>query len=245
MLNSVRIVLVGTTHSGNIGSAARAMKTMGLSELVLVAPKAKPDGKSVALAAGASDILANITIVETLDEAIKDCGLVVGTSARSRTFSWPMLEPRECGERLIKEAGSYPVALVFGRENHGLSNEELHKCHYHVMIPANPEYSSLNLAAAVQTLCYEVRCAYLAQQAYPESEPAPYPRAHELELFYEHLEQTLKQTGFIIENHPGQVMVKLRRLFNRARPEAAELNILRGMLSSINHRLDEPGSDKE
>lgn len=237
MLDQIRIVLVNTSHTGNMGSAARAMKTMGLTQLVLVDPQALPDEEAVALAAGASDILASARIVPTLDEAIADCGLVIGTSARSRTLSWPMLNPREAGHLLVLEGEQHPVALVFGRERTGLTNDELQKCHYHVAIPANPEYSSLNLAMAVQTLCYEVRMRWLALQEQPTSEPGvepvEYPSAQQLEGFYQHLEQTLQKTGFIADDHPGHVMSKLRRLFNRARPEAAELNILRGILTSV------------
>ncbi|WP_339722323.1 tRNA (cytosine(32)/uridine(32)-2'-O)-methyltransferase TrmJ [uncultured Paraglaciecola sp.] len=236
MLENIRIVLVNTSHTGNIGSAARAMKTMGLSQLVLVDPVTAPDGKSSALAAGAGDVLANAKTVNTLAEAVADCGLVIGTSARSRTLSWPMLEPRGCGEKLISEVSKYPVALVFGRENNGLSNDELQQCHFHVCIPANPDYSSLNLAAAVQTLCYEVRMAYLtlSRGEYAEHpEVNEYPLAEDLEGFYSHLEQTLIKTNFIIAKHPGMVMTKLRRLYNRARPETAELNILRGILASV------------
>ncbi|WP_137166336.1 tRNA (cytosine(32)/uridine(32)-2'-O)-methyltransferase TrmJ [Salinimonas lutimaris] len=232
MLENIRVVLVNTSHTGNIGSAARAMKTMGLSQLYLVDPVQAPDGKSSAMAAGAGDVLGNAVTVASLEEAVSDCGLVVGTSARSRTHSWPMLEPRECGEKMISEVPKYPVALVFGRENNGLTNEELQQCHYHVCIPANPEYSSLNLAMAVQTLSYEVRMAWLNQERIAETE-AEYPLNDELERFYDHLESTLQGTNFIVKNHPGQVMTKLRRLFNRARPESAELNILRGILSSI------------
>ncbi|WP_100643399.1 tRNA (cytosine(32)/uridine(32)-2'-O)-methyltransferase TrmJ [Alteromonas facilis] len=250
MLENIRIVLVNTSHTGNIGSAARAMKTMGLSQLVLVDPVSPPDGKSSALAAGAGDVLAAAKTVATLEEAVADCGLVIGTSARSRTHSWPMLGPRDCGLKLISEVSQYPVALVFGRENNGLTNEELQQCHFHVCIPANPEYSSLNLAAAVQTLCYEVRMAFLAQNEHPSVEEE-YPLSVDLERFYTHLEATLTKTGFIVKNHPGMVMTKLRRLFNRARPESLELNILRGILSSIDksvvHKDDaEPAStDKD
>ena len=244
MLDQVRIVLVETTHSGNIGSAARAMKTMGLKHLYLVAPKAPIHAKSVALAAGACDVLDSVIECDTLQEAIADCGLVVGTSARSRTFSWPMLDPRECGEKITAEAHQYPVALVFGREAHGLSNEELQLCHFHVCIPANPDYSSLNLAAAVQTLSYEVRMAWLSQQE-REPEQTEYPLSELLEQFYVHLEKTLRATGFIIPQHPGVVMTKLRRLFNRARPEMAELNILRGILSSIDRpKAENKGRNK-
>ena len=186
-----------------------------------------------ALAAGASDVLANARVVSTLDEAIADCGLVIGTSARSRTLSWPMLDPREAGEKAVGEGMKHPVALVFGRERTGLTNDELQKCHYHVAIPANPEYSSLNLAMAVQTICYEVRMCWLQDQAPEVESEADYPSARQLEGFYQHLEQTLLKTGSIADDHPGQVMSKLRRLFNRARPEAIELNILRGILTSI------------
>ncbi|MES4611829.1 MAG: tRNA (cytosine(32)/uridine(32)-2'-O)-methyltransferase TrmJ [Ewingella sp.] len=237
MLHNIRIVLVETSHTGNMGSTARAMKTMGLSNLYLVNPLVKPDSQAISLAAGASDVIGNATIVDTLDEALAGCSLVVGTSARSRTLPWPMLEPRECGEKSAKTAETAPVALVFGRERVGLTNEELQKCNYHVCIPANPEYSSLNLAMAVQIIAYEVRVAYLALQEagkpQVEYEEPPYPLVDDLERFYQHLEQTLLQTGFIRQSHPGQVMSKLRRLFTRARPESQELNILRGILTSI------------
>ena len=237
-LDDIRIVLVNTSHSGNIGSAARAMKTMGLSNLYLVDPACEIDSHASALAAGATDVLGKAVVVDTLADAIADCGLTIGTSARSRTLSWPMVEPRECGEKLVAEAEHGPVALVFGRENSGLTNEELQQCNYHVCIPANPEYSSLNLAMAVQTLCYETRMAYLNKQPKAQEEDeATYPNAKQTELFYEHLEQTLNDTGFIIKQHPGMVMTKLRRLFNRARPEEAEMNILRGILTSINKSI--------
>ncbi|MCH7374049.1 tRNA (cytosine(32)/uridine(32)-2'-O)-methyltransferase TrmJ [Aeromonas sp. MR19] len=233
MLDQIRIVLVNTSHTGNMGSAARAMKTMGLTQLVLVDPQTLPDDNAMALAAGASDVLANARIVSTLDEAIADCGLVIGTSARSRTLSWPMLDPREAGEKAVVEGVKHPVALVFGRERTGLTNDELQKCHYHVAIAANPEYSSLNLAMAVQTICYEVRMHWLQDQVPEVESEADYPSADQLEGFYQHLEQTLLKTGFIADDHPGQVMSKLRRLFNRARPETVELNILRGILTSV------------
>lgn len=237
MLNNVKVVLVGTSHSGNIGSAARAMKVMGLSQLVLVDPQCDVDDQTLALAAGASDLVENAVIVDTLSQAVEDCGLVVGSSARSRTLEWPMLEPRECGEKFAIEGQNHPVALVFGRERTGLTNEELQTCHYHVCIPANPEYSSLNLAMAVQTICYEVRVAHLAvEQSQYEKKPSvqdEYPRHKELEMFYEHLEKVITDTQFISKEQPGQVMNKLKRLFSRARPEIQELNILRGILSSI------------
>lgn len=245
MLNSVRIVLVNTSDCRNIGSAARAMKTMGLSELILVNPIELPNGQAQALSAGASDVLANAKVVATLEEAINECGLVVGTSARSRTLPWPMLDPRECGEKLISEVSEYPVALVFGRESSGLTNDELQLCHFHVQIPANPDYSSLNLAMAVQTLSYEVRMAFLtkeklaqegkANQNTPEevNDEQEYPVVAETERMFEHFESALKATGFIVPSHPGLVMTKLRRFINRARPDTKELKMWRGILSSV------------
>jgi len=239
MLSNVKVVLVGTSHSGNIGSAARAMKVMGLSEMVLVDPQCEVDAQAVALAAGASEIALNARIVNSLEEAVEDCGLVVGSSARSRTLEWPMLDPRECGEKFAIEGQKHPVALVFGRERTGLTNEELQTCHYHVCIPANPDYSSLNLAMAVQTICYEIRVAHLnqVQSQYAPQAEEEYPRHKELEMFYEHLEKVMIETQFISEAQPGQVMNKLRRLFNRARPEAQELNILRGVLTAVGKSL--------
>ncbi len=245
MLDQIRIILVGTTHTGNIGSVARAMKTMGLSQLWLVAPKEEPDGQAYALAAGASDILAKARIVERLEDAIADCGLVVGTSARSRTLPWPMLDPRSCAQKAVIEAKDKQVAIIFGRENSGLSNEELQLCNHHLCIAANPEYSSLNLAMAVQVLTYEVRMAALAEQEQPTpASDVVYPSAEQMDKFYVHLEQTLNETGFIIQQHPGIVMTKLRRLFTRARPEDAELNILRGVLTSIQRKYKQSDSDK-
>lgn len=242
MLQNIRIVLVETSHTGNMGSVARAMKTMGLTNLYLVNPLVKPDSQAIALAAGASDVIGEARIVDTLDEALTGCSLVVGTSARSRSLPWPMLDPRECGIKSVAEGQQAPVALVFGRERVGLTNEELQKCHYHVAIAANPDYSSLNLAMAVQIIAYEVRMAYLQSQetAQPDYAESPYPLVDDLERFYQHMEQMMVNSGFIREGNPGQVMSKMRRLYTRARPERDELNILRGMLSS----LEKPKGEK-
>ncbi|CAH0532851.1 tRNA (cytidine/uridine-2'-O-)-methyltransferase TrmJ [Vibrio stylophorae] len=238
MLNNVKIVLIGTSHSGNIGSAARAMKVMGLSRLVLVAPECEIDGKAVAMAAGASDIMNRAQVVNTLEEAIADCTLVVGSSARPRHLEWPQLETREFGQKMVAEGQHSKVAIVFGRERTGLTNDELQTCHFHVNIPANAEYSSLNLAMAVQTLSYEVRMAWLESQTQAISEAEQdYPLAEDLERFYIHLERALTSSNFIIKAHPGAVMNKLRRLFNRARPEQQELNILRGMLTAFEREM--------
>jgi len=237
-LNNVRIVLVNTSDCRNIGSAARAMKTMGLSQFILVDPVEMPNGQAQALAAGATDVLANAKVVSTMQEAVEDCGLVIGTSARSRTLPWPMLDPRECGKKLIDEVANFPVALVFGRESSGLTNEELQLCHFHVQIPANAEYSSLNLAMAVQTLSYEIRMNFLDTQQNninikQDEESEEFPVVAETERMYQHFEDALKGTGFITPSHPGLVMTKLRRLLNRARPDVKEVRMLRGILSSV------------
>ncbi|YCI30255.1 tRNA (cytosine(32)/uridine(32)-2'-O)-methyltransferase TrmJ [Erwinia sp. PK3-005] len=241
MLQNIRIVLVETSHTGNMGSVARAMKTMGLTNLYLVNPLVKPDSQAISLAAGASDVIGDAVIVDSLDEAIAGCSLVVGTSARSRTLPWPMLDARKCGVKCVEEGAQAPVAIVFGRERVGLTNDELQKCHYHVAIPANPDYSSLNLAMAVQILAYEVRMAFLQSDCVeqPQYEESPYPLVDDLERFYQHLEQMMVNSGFIRQSNPGQVMSKLRRLYTRARPERDELNILRGMLSSFEKKRGE------
>jgi len=234
---NIRIVLVNTTHPGNIGGAARAMKNMGLSRLYLVAPKEYPSDKAVWRAAGATDVLDDAVVVDTLDEAISGCSLVVGTSARERRIPWPLLDPRECGENVWVEAGQHEVAIVFGREDRGLTNEELHKCNYHVHIPANEEYSSLNLATAVQVLCYEVRMAFLKQTAgntLPNHTwDMPPADAGALENYYGHLEQTLAELGFLDPENPKQTMTRLRRMYNRVRMDQMELNILRGVLTAM------------
>lgn len=242
-LANIRIVLVETSHTGNVGSAARAMKTMGLAKLYLVNPRIKPNAHARALASGASDIVENATLCATLDDAIADCRLVVATSARSRTLVWPSLEPRTCAQKLIVEADVGDVALIFGPERIGLTNKDLQKCHYHVTILANPDYSSLNLAMSVQILAYEIRMAMLVKRHDSVDMLArntfdqDYPLMADLEHFYRHLEQTLRETGFINSAHPGDVMSKLRRLYNRARPELKELNILRGMLTAMNKKM--------
>ena len=235
MLQNIRIVLVETSHSGNIGSASRAMKTMGLSNLYLVSPKSV-DEQSITLAAGADDVMRNAHIVDTFEQAIENCSLVIGTSARLRHLQSTLIEPRECAEKVSAHQGQ--VAIVFGRERVGLTNEELLKCHYHLNIPANPEYSSLNLAMAVQLVSYEMRMAFLVKN---RTETALstieniYPTAQEMEYFFVHTEQVYQSLGFI--QNQG-VIQKLRRLYNRSSLEKNELNILRGMLSAVEKRLN-------
>ena len=227
MLQNIRIVLVETSHSGNIGSASRAMKTMGLSNLYLVSPKSV-DEQSIALAAGADDVVRNANIVDTFEQAIENCSLVIGTSARLRHLQSTLIEPRECAEKVSAHQGQ--VAIVFGRERVGLTNEELLKCHYHLNIPANPEYSSLNLAMAVQLVSYEMRMAFLTKNK-TESTLSTI----EMEYFFAHTEQVYQSLGFI--QNQG-VIQKLRRLYNRSSLEKNELNILRGMLSAVEKRLN-------
>lgn len=238
VLENIRVVLVGTSHPGNIGGAARAMKNMGLSRLVLVDPQDFPSEEAVARASGASDILDAAQVVATLEEALVGCRLVMGTSARNRHLPWPMLEPRECGVAACEQAAQgAQVALVFGREYAGLTNEELQRCHYHVHIPSDPAFSSLNLAAAVQVLAYEVRLGWLASQGLPlkfESvvEPGDEPvTADELESYFAHLEQALVQIGFLDPQRPRHLMSRLRRLYGRSAVTKVEMNILRGILT--------------
>ena len=236
-LGAIRIVLVETTHPGNIGGVARAMKNMGLSQLYLVSPKDYPSERAEWRASNAQDVLQNATVVESLDQAVADCGLVIGTSARERRIPWPLVTPRECADRSFHEAASHPVAIVFGREDRGLTNEELHRCNYHVHIPSNPEYSSLNLAAAVQVVAYELRMTCLNnQQGKPihfDDWDMPPAKADALEHYYEHLQKTLENIGFLEPQNPRQTMTRLRRLYNRVRLDEMELNILRGVLTAM------------
>lgn len=232
----VRIVLVGTQHPGNLGSAARAMKTMGLARLVLVAPEKEPDGESHALAAGAGDVLAGAPIVGDLATALAGCRRVLGCTARSRRVALPELTPREATGRVVDELaqpGGGDVALVFGRERTGLTNEELHLCHLAVHIPANPDYSSLNLAAAVQVLAYELRMALLAAADAPGPvEPRDPPASHEqLESFYAQLAETLDAIDFHKGRAPESALRKLRRIFNRAALDERDVRLLRGILA--------------
>jgi len=238
MLDRTRIVLVKTTHPGNIGSAARAMKTMGLSELYLVAPEKFPHPKAIEMAVGAADVVEQAVVVETLDEAIADCTLVIGTSARSRTIPWPICMPREMAEKVQREAANSNTAILFGQEQSGLTNEELQRCNLHVQIPANPDYSSLNLAAAVQVMAYELRIASLDQSTYPDEWDYRYATADEMEKFFAHLEEVLIQVDFLKMNAPRKLMTRLRRLYFRTRPDVMEMNILRGMLTAVQDALE-------
>jgi tRNA (cytidine32/uridine32-2'-O)-methyltransferase len=244
----IRIVLVGTQHPGNIGAAARALKTMGLSRLVLVAPEQYPADEAFRRAAGADDLLASASVVATLAEAVADCRFVLGCTARSRRVALEELHPRAAGERVAELARRDETALVFGRERTGLTNEELHLCHASVHIPANPEYSSLNLAAAVQVLAYELRLALLATgQAVPaaaeESHDSPANHA-QLEGFFAQLGETLDDIDFHKGRAPESAMRKLRRLFLRSNLNEQEVRLLRGILADAQRMARLAGEKK-
>jgi TrmH family RNA methyltransferase len=235
-IDNIRIVLVETSHPGNIGAAARAMKTMGLQGLYLVRPARFPHAEASVRASGADDLLAHAVCCEGLEEALQGCRLVVATSARSRSIPWPQLSPRACALRLVRGSTRGPVALLFGREKAGLSNAELDRCQYMVQIPCNPRFSSLNLAAAVQVLSYEIHMVAGPQGAVGEGEVEPPAEAEEVERFYEHLECTLVTLGFLDPHNPKHLMRRLRRLCSRARPTQVEVNILRGILTAAQRR---------
>jgi len=233
-LENIRIVLVNTSHPGNIGGVARAMKNMGLSRLYLVAPHRYPDNEALWRAASAEDLLENAVVTETVEEAIADCQFVVGTSARERRIPWPLLDPRQCARRIDEVSGREQVAVLFGREDRGLTNEELQLCNLHLNIPTSDAYSSLNLAMAVQIVCYELRML-LVQPELAEREDeewdTPFATARNMERFYVHLEQTLTELEFLDPAAPRQLMARLRRLYGRVRLDEMELNILRGILT--------------
>lgn len=238
-LERICVVLVEPSHPGNIGAAARAMKTMGLGDLRLVSPQAFPHAEASSLAAGASEVLAEARVTASLAEAVDDCTHVLGASARVRSLPWPELDAREGAQWAVSIQPEERAALVFGRERTGLTNEELGLCHRLVRIPANPDYASLNLAAAVQVLSYECRMACGARlEETPAQNVPPAAASADVERFYQHLQQVLVRTGFLDPDAPRHLMRRLRRLFARARPDVNEINILRGILASIDTGLD-------
>lgn len=240
----VRIVLVNPSHPGNVGGAARAMKTMAINQLVLVGPKDYPDPRAVWRAASARDLLDSAIIVDTLDEAIADCDLIVGTSARERRIPWPLVNARECADRIYSEPKASKIAILFGREDSGLNNEELQRCHLHVHVPTSEAYSSLNLAMAVQIISYELRMRSLQiADAEPQQGAGipireqdqwdePFASAEDIERFHAHLAQTLADIEFFDPAKPKQLLTRLRRLFARIRLDKMEINILRGILTA-------------
>lgn len=233
-LDNIRIVLVNTSHPGNIGGVARAMKNMGLTRLYLVAPRDYPNEQAEWRAASAMDILENAVVIPTLEEAIGDCQFVVGTSARERRIPWPLLDARQCADRMALASSREQVAVLFGREDRGLTNEELQVCNLHLNIPTSEDYSSLNLAMAVQIVAYELRML-LSRSESSGSEyghwDTPFASRGNMERFYTHLEETLIDVEFLDPAAPRQLMSRLRRLYSRVRLDEMELNILRGILT--------------
>lgn len=237
MLDRIRIVLVNTSHPGNIGAAARAIKTMGLDALYLVSPQKFPHDKAKEMASGAVDLLDKAVVVDNLDEAIADCALVIGASARMRTIPWPLLTPREMVEKVKQEQPDSQIAILFGREQTGLTNEELQRCHLHIHIPANPEYSSLNIAAAVQIVAYELRMASIEPNLFADTWDYRLANADEMEKLFKHLEEVLIEIDFLKLNAPRKLMTRLRRLFFRTRPDVMEMNMLRGILTAVEETI--------
>lgn len=230
-LKNIRIVLCSTSHPGNIGSAARAMRTMGITDLVLVNPERYPDPQTQWFAAGATDVLTAVRVCTTLDEALQGTTLAVACSARRRDVAVPMVDARAAAVQVAGIAQLHPVAFVFGNETSGLSNEEVGRCGLLASIPVDPDFSSLNVAAAVQVFCYELRLACGGALPVPKDEQLA--THEEVEAFYGHLESTMIQTGFLNPAHPRKLMLRLRRLFGRSRLQVEEVNILRGILSSL------------
>ena len=240
-LDNIRIVLSRTSHPGNIGAAARAMKTMGLSRLTLVDPKSFPDAEAVTRAVGADDILQNATVCSSLDEALTGTIFAVAVSARHRSLGPEPLQARQAAPEVLALAAGGDVALVFGNETAGLSNADVQRCQRTVFIPANPEYTSLNLGSAVQLLCYELRLAAfdgrppIVTKAIPFASP---PATNDdVERFYAHLERVMVATEFLDPQQPKRLVPKLRRLFGRAELERDEINILRGILDAVEKKI--------
>jgi tRNA (cytidine32/uridine32-2'-O)-methyltransferase len=237
-LDDIRIVLVEPAHPGNVGAVARAMKTMSLSRLVLVRPHQFPSEEANRRAMGSVDILERAQVVDDLDEAVGDCRLVIGGSARARKFPHSLIDARQCGAQLVEEsAGGAAAALVFGPERSGLANHDLDRCSYQVLIPTSEAFSSLNLASAVQLVCYEIFMAAQrgATSTVHSAQPEPPASQQAMEYFYEHLERALDSRGYLDGEKREVTMMKLRRLFGRARPVSGELKMLRSLMRLI-HR---------
>lgn len=236
-LSKIRIVLIETSHPGNIGGVARAMKNMGLSNLVLVNPKEFPSIVASQRASSAGDVLDKARVVATLDEAIAGTKVVVGSSARLRKVSWPQLNVRETAELALITVKEGEVALIFGREDSGLSNAEMDKCHYLAHIPTNPAYSSLNLGAAVQVFAYECLMATQIGSVHSKGYTDELATADQLEGFYEHLYQALQDIKFLDPAKNARFMRRMRRLFNRTRLDIREVDILRGILTAAQKQV--------
>jgi len=245
---SIRIVLTRVSHPGNIGSAARAMKTMGLERLCLVAPERFPATEATVMAAGADDVLDRAEVFPDVRSAVADCGLVVGTTARGRHLPWRIVEPREAAAEVAAAAESSNVAVLFGAERTGLTNDEIELCQCLLTIPTGSSYGSLNLAMAVQIVAYEILLATRSAANDSERRGIPLASAVEMERFYGHLERVLDEIDFHDRTGEGHLMARLRRFFNRAVPDQNEINILRGILTSVQgkrRRAGEPHPPRE
>ena len=237
LLNSVRIVLVGTTHPGNIGATARAMKNMGMVNLALVKPKDFPSNEAIYRSKAAKDVLESAQIYENLEDAVSDCELVIGTSARGRTVPWPVLDPKDAADRVAIHSENNKVAIVFGREDRGLTNQELGLCNLHVHIPADPEYSSLNLAQAVQIIVYEIRVSILKDQECEEYWDVDLATNEQTELLIDHMDELMKEVEFYDVQNPRKLLLRVRRFFKRSRIDVMEANIFRGLFAAIQKKL--------
>ena len=237
-LNTVKVVLVGTTHPGNIGAAARAIKNMGIFNLALVKPKEFPSDIAIYRSKAAKDILENAEIYESLEDAIAGCELVVGTSARARSVPWPVFNPRDAAEEMRKISKQGNVAIVFGREDRGLTNDELGLCNFHVHIPSDPKYSSLNLSQAVQILAYEIRLAYSRDEVISEVKwDVDLANNEQTERLIDHMEELMQDVEFYDVENPRKLLLRVRRFFKRSEIDVMEANIFRGLFSAIQKRL--------
>lgn len=245
-LENIRFALINTSHAGNIGAAARAMKVMGLKQLHLIGPTDYPSAEATARASGADDVLFNADVHDTLDQAIAPCTVVFGTSARNRGMDIPVIDLAEAVTMMIDAAASQKVALLFGKERYGMTNEEMQRCHYLVRLPANPEYSSLNLAAAVQVAAYEIRKQCIEQSVEQLTllenksttvAEVPFADAAKMQSFYEHLFSVMHEVDFMQQQNADSLAQKLRMMFNRLRIEKHEMDILRGFLSAVNKNI--------
>ena len=239
--NFIKVVLVGTTHPGNIGAAARAIKTMGLSKLDLVCPKEFPSNEATYRSKAAKDILEKASIHETLFESVKGCEMVIGTSARNRKVPWPVLNPKNASKEINKAVkNNSKVAIVFGREDRGLTNEELGLCNLHIHIPTNEDYSSLNLAQAVQIVTYEIRMNFLELESLKNDQEwdVELASAEQTERLIAHMDELMKEVEFYDTENPRKLLMRVRRLFKRSRIDIMEANIFRGLFSAIQKKLN-------
>ena len=236
-LDSIKIVLVGTSHPGNIGAAARAMKNMGVKNLCLVSPKDFPSDVAVYRAKAAKDILESAEIQTDLKNAISDCELVIGTSARGRTVPWPVMNPKEAAKEVRKCTSNNKVAIVFGREDRGLTNDELGLCNLHVHIPTDAEYSSLNLSQAVQILVYEMRVAFIEDMDEEETWDVDFANNEQTERLINHMDELMQQVEFYDVDNPRKLLLRVRRFFKRSKIDVMEANIFRGLFATIQKKL--------